>query len=126
MTDRGQLPKDLDAERAVLGSILLEPAMMTEVAQLLAPGDFFDLAHREAYRIMGARHARGEPIDHTLVLTELDKVLDDGEAFALLSAAASSLEVTRHENALRKVPWRTTRGHPPAIFAVGFGQLPRP
>src|SRR5437899_9367639 len=63
-------PHNLDAERAVLGAILLEgretlPRMM----ELLRPSDFYTEAHRLTYGSMLALFNRSEPVD-VLTLTE--------------------------------------------------------
>ena len=42
-----QLPYDADAERGVLGSILLMPEVIDDVALTIRPDDFFDDAHRK-------------------------------------------------------------------------------
>ena len=40
-----QLPQAVEAERAVLGSILLLPEVFDEVALVVRPGDFYDDAN---------------------------------------------------------------------------------
>ena len=63
-------PHNLDAERAVLGAILLEGReTLPRVIELLKPSDFYTDAHRMAYQGMLALFDRGEPVD-VLTLTE--------------------------------------------------------
>ena len=64
-------PHNLDAERAVLGAILLEGReTLPRVIELLKPSDFYTDAHRMAYQGMLALFDRGEPVD-VLTLTEV-------------------------------------------------------
>ena len=53
-------PHNLDAERAVLGAILLEGReTLPRVIELLKPSDFYTDAHRMAYQGMLALFDRG-------------------------------------------------------------------
>src|SRR5881409_4152124 len=63
-------PHNLDAERAVLGAILLEGReTLPRVIELLRPADFYTEAHRVIYGAMLTLFDRGEPVD-LLTLTE--------------------------------------------------------
>jgi replicative DNA helicase len=63
-------PHNLDAERAVLGAILLEGReTLPRVIELLKPSDFYTEAHRLTYQGMLTLFNRSEPVD-VLTLTE--------------------------------------------------------
>ncbi len=63
-------PHNLDAERAVLGAILLEGReTLPRVIELLRPSDFYTEAHRITYQGMLSLFNRSEPVD-VLTLTE--------------------------------------------------------
>src|SRR5437660_710695 len=63
-------PHNLDAERAVLGAILLEGReTLPRMIELLKPSDFYTEAHRLIYESMLALFNRSEPVD-VLTLTE--------------------------------------------------------
>jgi replicative DNA helicase len=63
-------PHNLDAERAVLGAILLEGReTLPRVIELLKASDFYTEAHRLTYQGMLALFNRSEPVD-VLTLTE--------------------------------------------------------
>lgn len=62
-------PSDLPAERAVLGSILLVPALLETVH--LSPDDFLDQAHRKLFAAMLALQQEGKPIDGVLLARRL-------------------------------------------------------
>jgi replicative DNA helicase len=63
-------PHNLDAERAVLGAVLLEGReTLPRVIEVLKPSDFYTDAHRVIYGSMLTLFDRGEPVD-VLTLTE--------------------------------------------------------
>ena len=45
-----RLPRADDAEAAVIGSVLIDPAVLPEVQESLTPDDFFDERHQTVYR----------------------------------------------------------------------------
>ncbi|WP_335992312.1 replicative DNA helicase [Glycomyces sp. MUSA5-2] len=67
---------DLEAERAVLGAILLNDEVIPEVADLVGPGDFFHFAHAAVFEAAVARFNRGEKVDTVLIAAEL---IESGE-----------------------------------------------
>lgn len=63
-------PHNLEAERAVLGIVLLEGAgVLPKISEKLQAPDFYTEAHRTIYSTMLAMGAAGEPID-IITLTE--------------------------------------------------------
>ena len=44
------LPQNLEAETGVLGSLLIDPQAIVQVADFLRPDDFYREAHREVYQ----------------------------------------------------------------------------
>jgi replicative DNA helicase len=71
-TERG-LPVNVDAERFVLGSILLDDNLYIQAAGALEPDDFSLEKHRRIFRRMGDLNERGEHIDRITVANELMK-----------------------------------------------------
>lgn len=53
-------PHDPEIERAILGAILLYPAVMTTVGELISEADFYVLANRRTYCAMFSPRQRGE------------------------------------------------------------------
>lgn len=70
--ERG-LPANLDAERLVLGSILLEPESYVSVAGQLQEGDFSLESNRRVYLAMGEIFERGDRVDRVTLAEELNK-----------------------------------------------------
>ena len=68
--ERG-LPANLDSERFVLGSILLNDSPYIQAAGMLQPDDFSLEKHRRIFARMGELHERGEHIDRITVANEL-------------------------------------------------------
>src|SRR5207247_7057179 len=65
-------PHNLDAERAVLGAILLEGReTLPRVIEVLRPSDFYTEAHRAMYATMLRLFDRGEPVDLITLSEEL-------------------------------------------------------
>jgi replicative DNA helicase len=69
--DSRERPANVDAERAVLGSILLKPDVCDDIALLVRPDDFADEAHQVLYRHLLELHDSGKRIDTTIVLERL-------------------------------------------------------
>src|SRR5215467_7289191 len=64
-------PNSSEAEEAVLGSILINPEAILEVAAFLQPTDFFIVRNAWVYEALLAVQERGEAIDNLTVVQEL-------------------------------------------------------
>ncbi len=67
------LPANLDAERYVLGSILLDSSLFIQIAAVLQAEDFSLEKHRRIFLRMGELQERSERIDRVTVAEELMK-----------------------------------------------------
>ena len=67
------LPANLDAERFVLGSILVDDTAYISIAGSLEADDFSLEKHRRIFLRMGELYARGESIDRVTLANELMK-----------------------------------------------------
>lgn len=67
------LPHNLEAERSVLGAILIENFALNEAAAVITGRDFFRDAHRRIYERMMALADRKQPIDMVSVKEALEK-----------------------------------------------------
>jgi len=65
------LPSNLDAERFVLGSILLDDSQFIQVAGILEADDFSLEKHRRIFHRMAELNERGERIDRVTLANEL-------------------------------------------------------
>jgi len=65
-------PQNLDAERGVIGSVLLMPEAIDEISSLIGPDDFYSDPHRKLYQSIGTLYRRGvRGIDAVTVCEEL-------------------------------------------------------
>ncbi len=67
------LPHYDEAERAILGAVLLDNQAFNTAAQILTPDDFFGEANRLIYEAMAALSERSESIDTVTVRVELTR-----------------------------------------------------
>lgn len=64
-------PHNLEAEMAVLGSILVDKAMMGEVGQVVKPSDFYAHVHETIFSVLVHLFEHDQPIDKITVSEEL-------------------------------------------------------
>lgn len=109
------LPANIDAERFILGSILLDDARFIDVAGIVSNDDFALEKHRRIFGRMKELHERGEKIDRVTLANELmrwnelDSVdglsylvsLDDG--LPHISNLGSYLRIIRNKSTLRRI-----------------------
>jgi replicative DNA helicase len=86
-----QPPRSIEAERAVIGSLLLLPEACDEVALIVRPEDFYDGAHRSIFTHMLALHEGGRQIEPTL----LGQLLRDAGQYESVGGAAFLLELSQ-------------------------------
>src|SRR5574341_768199 len=67
-------PHSIEAEEAVLGSILINPESLYEVLPFLKGEDFFIVRHSWIWDAMLRLHERRDPIDYLTVVSELEQV----------------------------------------------------
>ncbi|MBN1851592.1 MAG: replicative DNA helicase [Pirellulales bacterium] len=66
-------PRNVDAEKAVLGSILLLPQVCDVVALILRPGDFYDEVNASIYSQLLEMYQGNQQMDPMLLVAELKK-----------------------------------------------------
>jgi replicative DNA helicase len=88
-------PQNLDAEKGVLGSILLDPNLCDDVAVMLRPEDFYADAHQKLYAHLLEMHEGGGRIDATLLVERL-RTAGDLEAIGGPAYLAEVLHAVPH------------------------------
>jgi replicative DNA helicase len=105
------LPANLDAERFVLGSVLLNDTVYLQVAGAVEPDDFSLEKHRRIFARMKDLYDRGEKIDRITITNELMKhgQLEsvDGMSY-LLSLDEGLPEIVNLESYIRIVKDKST------------------
>ncbi len=67
------IPANIEAERAVLGSLLIDPDAIVKVANFLRAEDFYRQRHGALYTAMLALNERREPLDFVTLQDELER-----------------------------------------------------
>ena len=66
-------PQDLDAERSVLGSMLMSKDAISDTVEILKGRDFYRPAHETIFDAILSLYSRGEPADAITVGAELER-----------------------------------------------------
>ncbi|MDD4319784.1 MAG: replicative DNA helicase [Candidatus Peribacteraceae bacterium] len=91
-------PHSLEAERTVLGALLLDPDAIVKVSDLLIPEDFYDPTYRMVYEAVFELYQGHEPIDFVTVSSKLmdNKKVQDIGGSAFLAELASAVPTSSH------------------------------
>ena len=91
-------PHNLDAERSVLGGILLDNKAIQKISEILQEGDFYREAHSKIYQLMVELHEKGEPVDLITLTEEVNRKGCMKEVGGAVYLAALSDEVPTAAN----------------------------
>ena len=100
-------PHDLDAERAVIGAMLVSEAAVSVVGESLAAEDFYSETHRVLYGAMMRLYSRGEPIDQLTLSDELrsvgefDRIGGRQYVFRLVESVPTAANAARYAEIVR-------------------------
>jgi replicative DNA helicase len=92
-------PHNMEAENAVLGSLLIDPDAIIRIASFLSPEDFYVERHAWIYQAIRDLHERREPADLVTLTDELERreQIDDigGSAYItdLINTTPTSIHV---------------------------------
>ena len=105
-------PHNVEAEEAVIGSILISPESIDVVMQFLDPTDFFIVRHQWIYEAMLRIKKRKDPLDYLTTVNELaahEKLEEVGGAGYILSLSnktPSALNVAGYANIVERTATR--------------------
>lgn len=71
--NESSLPSDIEAERALLGGLLLDYSKVDEVLNVLKPEDFYDQKNRTIYQSIIELVESGKPVDRIILRDFLEK-----------------------------------------------------
>ena len=100
-------PHDLEAEKAVIGAMLVSEMAASAVAERLTAEDFYSEVHRIIYGAMTRLYARGEPIDQLTLTNELrsigefDKVGGRAYVFQIVESVPTAANAARYADIVR-------------------------
>lgn len=114
----GQLPYSVEAEQAVLGSILTDPSSLNEIATQIKAEYFYLPQHRDIYTSISSMYELNQSIDFITLLEKLkrDGVYDEagGKAYLMQLAQTQSSAA----NVLTYVAIMRERYHARALMSV--------
>ena len=100
-------PHDLDAERAVIGAMLVSETAVSVVGETLSAEDFYSETHRVLYGAMMRLYAKGEPIDQLTLSDELrsvgefDRIGGRQYVFRLVESVPTAANAARYAEIVR-------------------------
>ena len=102
-----QIPQSLEAEQAVLGSILIDSRCITEVVGLIRPEDFFQEQNREIFETIYTMFNFSQTIDPVTVLDKLKELgyyHDNSRKYILdlMEITPTAANVVRYANIVRE------------------------
>src|SRR3972149_5087981 len=100
-------PQDIDAEKSIIGAILLDPDALTSIIQVLKSTYFYKQAHADIYSAIMELYEKRDPIDLITLTAQLkssgdfDKVGGGAYLAQLVSAVPTSAHVNQYARIVR-------------------------
>jgi replicative DNA helicase len=100
-------PHDLEAEKAVIGAMLVSEMAVAAVAERLTPEDFYSEVHRIIYGALTHLYSRGDPIDQLTLTNELrtvgefEKVGGRAYVFQIVESVPTAANAGRYADIVR-------------------------
>ena len=103
------VPYNIEAEEAVLGSLLIDPEAIFRVSTFLRPDDFYIVKNGWIYEVILTLHERRQPADFVTVCDELEnrQQLEDVGGAAYISTLISAVPTAIHVEAYGHIVERT-------------------
>lgn len=102
-------PQNIEAEEAVLGSLLIDPDAVIKVAPILRADDFYRVKNGWIYQAILDLHQRNEPIDFLSVSAELERrgQLDEVGGRSYLASLYNTTPTSLHVEHYARIVERT-------------------
>jgi replicative DNA helicase len=109
MTAEKLLPQNVEAEAGVLGSLLIDPDAMAQVAEFLTPEDFYREAHRLVFEAARDLYEGGSPADLITLIDELQRrgKLDEAGGPSYVSSLANQVPTSANVESYARIVERT-------------------
>lgn len=110
-----EFPKNIEAEQAVLGSVLINDEVLDTILEIITTEDFYRKSHRIIFDTMISLHMERKPIDSITITDRLinNKKLDEVGGIAFITALANIVptvanvvnyaKIVKEKSVLRKV-----------------------
>jgi len=94
-------PQNIDAEKSLLGAVLLRDDVMANITTIVTPTDFYDDRHQVIFSNMLSLYERNKPIDLLTLTSELRlaKSLDAAGGPTYLATITNYVNTTAHSEA---------------------------
>ena len=104
------IPSNIEAEEALLGSILIDPDVIVQVATVVQPKDFYVQRHGWIYDAMRYLHDQRQPVDFLTVTDELERrsQLSDVGGAAYISSLVNVVPSSVHAHQYAQIVQRTS------------------
>ncbi|HEX6542097.1 MAG TPA: replicative DNA helicase [Ktedonobacterales bacterium] len=104
------LPQNIEAEAGVLGSLLIDPGAIVQVADFLRPDDFYREAHREIYRAVLDLYETSDPADLITLTDELQRrgKLEEVGGISYVSSLANQVPTSANVEYYGRIVERTS------------------
>ncbi len=92
-------PQHIEAERSVLGAMLISADAVVEATEILEPDDFYRTAHKVIYEAMLTLYEEGQPIDvvtTTAALQAKEALLESAGGVEYLAELAAAMPTALH------------------------------
>ena len=100
--DAGRVPpQDIDAERSLLGAVLISENILADVTEITRPEDFYDARHKLVFEAMWNLYEKHRPVDLLTLTAELRgrKQLKDVGGGAYLTELTNAVPTATHAKA---------------------------
>jgi len=103
------LPQNVEAEAGVLGSLLIDPEAIVQIADFLKADDFYSEAHRTIYQAAVDLYESHEPADLVTLCDELGRrgKLDEVGGASYVSSLANQVPTSRNVRHYAQIVERT-------------------
>ena len=94
-------PQDIDAEKSLIGAVLISDNVLADVTEVAKPEDFYDPRHRLIFDAMWGLYEKHKPVDLLTLTAELRrrKHLADVGGASYLTELTNSVPTTTHAKA---------------------------
>ena len=120
MSESGRIerlpPQNVEAEEAILGSLLIDPDAIIRVATVLRPEDFYREKNGWIYEVILSLHERREPIDFLTICDELERreQLNEVGGAAFITSLINAVPTSIHAEHYSRIVERASTRRPPA------------
>ena len=99
------IPQDLDAEKSLLGAILISEESLPDITEILKPDDFYDERHRLIYGAIWNLYEKHRPVDILTLRAELkaSSKLDKAGGSSYISELSSYVPTAAHAKAYAEI-----------------------